>query len=210
MTQHPSIKFTANNSSEAVEFLDVKVIRSEDRLITDLLIKPTDTHQYLHASSSHVYHVKRSIPYSQALRLNRICSEPRFFDHRCNQIEDWFNKSYAKLPKLNQGSGESKRCGWKRCGVCLFIKSSKNFSDKEGCVYQIKSEVTNCNTSHIVYLITCKTCRIQCVPTSLKLASTHISLRKTIREWRIGRSHLLIMLMICPPFYAVKYSGNTN
>ena len=34
---HPSIKFTANYSSEAVEFLDVKVIRSEDRLITCLL-----------------------------------------------------------------------------------------------------------------------------------------------------------------------------
>ena len=79
---HPSIKFTANYSSEAVEFLDVKVICSEDRLITDHLIVPADTHQYLHASSSHGYHVKRSIPYSQALKLDRICSEPRFFDHR--------------------------------------------------------------------------------------------------------------------------------
>ena len=52
----------------------------------------TDTHQYLHASSCHVYHSKRAIPYSQALRLNRICSEPQFFDKRCNQLEEWLSK----------------------------------------------------------------------------------------------------------------------
>ena len=75
---HPTIKFTANYSPKSVEFLDVKVIRHGDSLVTDLFVKPTDTHQYLHASSSHVYHSKRSIPYSQALRLNRICSEPAF------------------------------------------------------------------------------------------------------------------------------------
>ena len=89
---HPSIKFTANYSSESVEFLDVRVIRHEGKLITDLYVKPTDTHQYLHASSCHVYHSKRAIPYSQALRLNRICSEPQFFDKRCNQLEEWLAK----------------------------------------------------------------------------------------------------------------------
>ena len=36
--------------------------------------------------------MKRSIPFSQALRLNRICSEPKFFDNRCNQLEDWLSK----------------------------------------------------------------------------------------------------------------------
>jgi len=70
----------------------VKVIRHEDKLVTDLFVKPTDTHQYLHTSSCHVYHSKRAIPYSQALRLNRICSEPSSFDKRCNQLEDWLAK----------------------------------------------------------------------------------------------------------------------
>ena len=40
-----------------------------DQLATDLYIKLTDTHQYLHACSFHVYYVKQSIPYSQALGL---------------------------------------------------------------------------------------------------------------------------------------------
>ena len=47
----------------------IQVIRSGNQLITDLFVKSTDTHQYLHASSCHVYHFKRAIPYSQTLRF---------------------------------------------------------------------------------------------------------------------------------------------
>ena len=61
----------------------------DNKLITDLFVKETDTHQYLHASSCHVSLCKRAIPYSQALRLNRICSEIEFFDQRCNELEKW-------------------------------------------------------------------------------------------------------------------------
>ena len=88
-SSHPSIKFTAEYSYNSVNFLDVNVIKHGTKLATDLFVKPTDTHQYLQASSCHVYHSKRSIPYSQALRLNRICSEVSFFDKRCNQLETW-------------------------------------------------------------------------------------------------------------------------
>ena len=42
---------------------------------TDLHIKPTNTHQHLRMNSCHPDHCKASIPYSQALRLFRICSE---------------------------------------------------------------------------------------------------------------------------------------
>ena len=86
---HPTIKFTADYSRDKINFLDVEVIKKDNRLITDLFIKPTDTHQYLHATSCHVFHSKKSIPYSQALRLNRICSENSFLDKRCNQLEVW-------------------------------------------------------------------------------------------------------------------------
>ena len=50
---------------------------------------PTDTHQFLDPSSSHPYHCKKGIPYSQALRLNRICSDNESFDKRCNNLEGW-------------------------------------------------------------------------------------------------------------------------
>ena len=61
-----------------ISFLDVEVIKKGNQLVADLYIKPTDTHQYLHASSCHVFYSKKSIPYSQGLRLNRICSKIHF------------------------------------------------------------------------------------------------------------------------------------
>ena len=91
-SSHPSMKFTWKYSSETIDFLDVQLSVNEGNITTDLYVKPTDTHQYLHASSCHVYHSKKSIPYSQALRLNRICSNNSLFDKRCNQLEDWLCK----------------------------------------------------------------------------------------------------------------------
>ena len=95
---HPTIKFKAECiSKDRVNFLDVDVIRCGERLTTDLYVKPTDSHQYLHASSCHVFHSKSSIPYSQALRLNRICSEGTFFDKRCNELESWLmSRGYSE------------------------------------------------------------------------------------------------------------------
>ena len=82
---HPTIKFTAEYCRAKINFLDVTVIKKGNQLVTDLCIKPTDTHQYLHACSCHVSHCKKSIPFSQALHLNRICSENAFFDERYNE-----------------------------------------------------------------------------------------------------------------------------
>ena len=53
---------------------------------------PTDTHQFLDPSSSHPYCCKKGIPYSQALRLNRICSDNESFDKRCNDLEGWLTE----------------------------------------------------------------------------------------------------------------------
>ena len=57
--------------------------------MTDLFVKPTDTHLFLDPSSSHPYHCKKGIPYSQALRFSRICYGNESFDKRCNGLEGW-------------------------------------------------------------------------------------------------------------------------
>ena len=59
---HPTIKFTADHSREKIDFLDVSVRKTNNQLVTDLYIKPTDTHRYLHGSSCHVYYSKKFIP----------------------------------------------------------------------------------------------------------------------------------------------------
>lgn len=86
---HETIKFTYKQSRNEVEFLDVRVVRKNGKFITDLYTKPTDTHQFLDPSSCHPYHCKKAIPYSQALRLNRICSEDDDFENRCEDLYDW-------------------------------------------------------------------------------------------------------------------------
>ena len=55
-TFHPTIKFTAEYLKEAINFLDVNVRLVEGELMTDLFVKPTDTHQILEPSSSLPYH----------------------------------------------------------------------------------------------------------------------------------------------------------
>ena len=89
---HSTIKFTANYSREKISFLDVEVKKKGNQLVTGLYIKPTDTHQYLHASSCHTFHSKKSIHDSRALRLNRVCSENSFFDKRCNELKIWLRE----------------------------------------------------------------------------------------------------------------------
>ena len=86
---HPTIKFTTDWSKTSVNFLDVTVSIAEGVIETDLYVKPTDSHQYLLSSSCHPFYCKKGIPYSQALRLNRICSKNEFFDKRCNDLEKY-------------------------------------------------------------------------------------------------------------------------
>ena len=72
---HSIIKFTSTVSDISLPFLDVLVSINIGFISTDLYCKPTDTHQYLNGKSCHPSHIKKAIPYSQALRLRRICSD---------------------------------------------------------------------------------------------------------------------------------------
>ena len=74
---HRTIKFTSYHSRSEINFLDVTVsLDADSKLSTDLYVKPTDTHQYLHAQSDHAGHTKRAIPYNLATRILNICSDP--------------------------------------------------------------------------------------------------------------------------------------
>ena len=81
--------------------------------MTDLFVKPTDTHQFLDSNSSHPYHCKKGMPSSQALMLNRICSDNESFDKRCNDLEGWFmdrgynGKMISKEPENIPGKTSS-------------------------------------------------------------------------------------------------------
>ena len=72
---------------------------------TDLYVKPTDKHQYL-LNPSHPSHTKKSIPFSIALRLRRICSKDDFFNKRLNALTthliNWGYKHCLSQQEINK------------------------------------------------------------------------------------------------------------
>ena len=90
-TLHDSIKFTWEYSKKSINFLDIQVTKQPDgTLRTGLYTKPTDAHTYLDYRSCHPPHIKKSIPYSQALRLCRICSDEQDRMWELNKMKHYF------------------------------------------------------------------------------------------------------------------------
>ncbi|OCT75752.1 hypothetical protein XELAEV_18030940mg [Xenopus laevis] len=75
------IKFTMTADLHSVNFLDVQIIRSQDRFMTRMFSKPTDRNQLLTFDSFHPPAVKKSIPISQFTRVCRITNDPTWVDH---------------------------------------------------------------------------------------------------------------------------------
>ena len=102
---HPNIKFTHELNKEHIPCLDLNVKLSGNKFSTDLYIKSTDRHNY---TSSHPEHTKKSVVYSQALRLGRIYSEEKDFEKHVLRNEVMVfrgdtrkNTEKLKLAKLN-------------------------------------------------------------------------------------------------------------
>ena len=74
-------------SEGSINFLDFNFKFSNGTLQTSLYVKPTDRHQYLYFQSSHLKNAKRSIVYSQTLRVSRACSQKEDYKNYCNQMK---------------------------------------------------------------------------------------------------------------------------
>ena len=95
---HSNLKFTYETSSHTVDFLDLNVNLTNGAIHTDLYIKPTCGHQYLHYPASLSLHIKTSIPYGQALRVSRICSSKKDFKTHVSPMKEWFLvRGYPKI-----------------------------------------------------------------------------------------------------------------
>ena len=89
----PNLSFTHEASKNCIPVLDLKVKLTDGKLDTDLYIKPTDHHQYIHYLFSHPEHTKRSNVYSQTLCINRLCSLEKDFNYHKLNMKEWFIKS---------------------------------------------------------------------------------------------------------------------
>ena len=87
----PALQFTSTISETELPFLDMINLHHFDHRIETSIHKDTDTHSYLHFSSFHPEHCTCAIPYSQFLRLRRLCSNDDDFMRRSNEMLTFFS-----------------------------------------------------------------------------------------------------------------------
>ena len=104
-TINPAIQFTLSHTvlatdmdaaintctcekSTSLAFLDTSLSIKKGKVDVDLFRKPTDRNQYLLTSSCHPGHVTSNIPYSLALRIVRICTNPDNRDIRLKELKE--------------------------------------------------------------------------------------------------------------------------
>ena len=58
----------------------------------DLHLIPTDRHQFLHFSPAHPNYTKRSVVFSQSLRISRLRSKESDFERNKDNMRSWFVK----------------------------------------------------------------------------------------------------------------------
>ena len=88
------------NQQTQILFLDTLCKIENGQIITDLYRKPTDRIQYLLPSSCHAKNVFKSIPFSLAMRIIRICSKTEYRDRRLNELIQMLVSRNYKLQDL--------------------------------------------------------------------------------------------------------------
>ena len=105
-----------------------------------------------------------AVPYTEANQehANVFPKPPIVGFRRGKSLKDLLVR--AKLPSLQQEQSSSIPCGSKKCQVCKYVRQAESFSDKNGKKhYQIRGGRMDCNSTHVVYLVNCKTCKAQYV-----------------------------------------------
>ena len=159
---HPALKFTWEISETSVTFLDINISVQDNNLATIVHYKPTDSHSYLLYSSSHPSHVKDSIPYSQFVRLRRLCSADSDFNSKYDEMFNFFSergypdsilsKAINRVQNVNRESSLEPSAS---DNTCPFINSKTHIQEPKES-YQVNDHF-DCTTSNI-YCITCTLC----------------------------------------------------
>ena len=136
---HPALNFIWEISETSVAFPGYQSFNQrQPPTLTSVYHKPTDSHSYLLNSSSHSSHVEKSIPFSQFLRLQRLCSDDSDFSNKSEEISHLLKK-LGYIPTLlstrlntpgnflvrNMLKSDDQpgtfKCANNRCNPCPFI-----------------------------------------------------------------------------------------
>jgi hypothetical protein len=185
---HGNIQVTLTSSPTKVKFLDLEIYLSEGRLLHNVGFKPTDSFTILPPSSFHPQHVFTSIMFSQVYRWCTRSSSYHDFKRTKNLVQKhWMRQGYTRsqirdvVKKVLSFTGQTPSAwqpGFFPCSVasCVCIYSFYAHS-----VYGNDSSFPivhrlSCESSKVVYLISCLKCDMKYV------GETSRSLRERISE----------------------------
>ena len=97
----PTIKFTLEHSQQSISFLDVMVTKKSEQLDTKVYRKETDRNSFLDFSSYHTPGLKKGLPYSQLVRIKRICSSEMAFEEQAADLCSRFREKGYREDILN-------------------------------------------------------------------------------------------------------------
>ena len=100
---HDSIKFTVETNYEKMNFLDIQMIVKNDKIITDIYFKPTDTQNYVPFKSAHPRHTLINISYNLARRLCTIVDENTTLTTRLKELKDTLRHLGYPKTLINNG-----------------------------------------------------------------------------------------------------------
>ena len=111
--------------------MDTLIYKDKNNTLqTTLYQKPTDQQSYLHAHSDHPKSLKRSIPYSQALRIKTICSTLTEYKKHCAILKQNFIERGHEENILNDEIDKVDNIDRKD----LLSKKEKNIKDRIPCL----------------------------------------------------------------------------
>ena len=133
-----------NFSNKEINFLGTVVYKTQSgKLETKLYRKESDRQAYFHGKSEHPESLKRSMPFSQALRLRRICSTN-------NESQDSFDKLRNKLiergykqQEINEGIERTKTLDRKK----LLEEKAKKQNNRKSLVLTYNCTLPNVKTA---------------------------------------------------------------
>ena len=98
-----SIIFTHENSEKSLSFLNVLLYIDNNKLLTDVYYKNTDSHDYLPFNSCHPRHIKANIPKTLARIICTIVQDPDRKLLRLSELKTWLLKAGYPCGLINYG-----------------------------------------------------------------------------------------------------------
>ena len=89
-SRHPTVKLNSKYSKSSIDLLETKIYKKKEKnkLLTTMYQKPTDLIIFLDPTSAHPKLLIYSIPFSEALQLEKICSKTSELDKYLNELKE--------------------------------------------------------------------------------------------------------------------------